>query len=188
MLHDRFGNALEEQAGDAQQLTEILAHHAERAFTLSSELEMEGPVFVNRAVRARDWALAMAERARTRQERELLESTLGIVRAAGAALPDGGGLEARAKVRLLEAQLLVMRANYAEADMTAAEAADDSFTVSLIPETLERTNIGAAGPGTNVNLEVDVLAKYVERLVASDHDRPDAGRRHQMRRLEGGAR
>ena len=51
--------------------------------------------------------------------------------------------------------------------LTVAEAADDSFTVSLIPETLERTNLGAAGSGTSVNLEVDVLAKYVERLVAS---------------------
>jgi riboflavin synthase len=41
-----------------------------------------------------------------------------------------------------------------------------SFTVSLIPETLERTNLGSAEPGAAVNLEVDVLAKYVERLVA----------------------
>src|SRR5712671_1768581 len=122
-LHDRFGRALEEQAGDAQQLTEILAHHAERTFTLSSELEMDGPVFLDRAVRARDWALAMAERARTRQERGLLESTLGIVRAAGATLPAGGGLEARAKVRLLEAQLLVMKADYTGAEHAAEEAA-----------------------------------------------------------------
>jgi riboflavin synthase len=41
----------------------------------------------------------------------------------------------------------------------------DSFAVSLIPETLERTNLGTAEAGTVVNLEVDVLAKYVERLV-----------------------
>ena len=40
------------------------------------------------------------------------------------------------------------------------------FEVSLIPETLERTNLGAAKPGGRVNQEVDVLAKYVERLVA----------------------
>jgi riboflavin synthase len=37
--------------------------------------------------------------------------------------------------------------------------------VSLIPETLERTTLGAATEGTPVNLEVDVLAKYVERLM-----------------------
>jgi riboflavin synthase len=41
-----------------------------------------------------------------------------------------------------------------------------SFTVSLIPETLQRTNLGAIEVGAIVNLEVDVLAKYVERLVA----------------------
>jgi riboflavin synthase len=42
---------------------------------------------------------------------------------------------------------------------------DDTFSVSLIPETLERTSLGFAQPGRVVNIEVDVLAKYVERLV-----------------------
>ncbi len=42
-----------------------------------------------------------------------------------------------------------------------------SFTVSLIPETLQRTNLGAAQAGTKVNLEVDVLAKYVEKLIGA---------------------
>jgi riboflavin synthase len=49
--------------------------------------------------------------------------------------------------------------------LTIADLDKASFTVSLIPETLERTNLGAAAAGTRVNLEVDVLAKYVERLV-----------------------
>ncbi len=49
--------------------------------------------------------------------------------------------------------------------LTVADLREGSFTVSLIPETLERTNLGAAAPGTQVNLEVDVLAKYVERLL-----------------------
>jgi riboflavin synthase len=47
--------------------------------------------------------------------------------------------------------------------VSAIDAA--SFSVSLIPETLERTTLGAAAPGRPVNLEVDVLAKYVEKLV-----------------------
>ena len=51
--------------------------------------------------------------------------------------------------------------------LTITEIDDTSFTVSLIPETLERTNLGAARPGTPVNLEVDVLAKYVEKLVGT---------------------
>ena len=49
--------------------------------------------------------------------------------------------------------------------LTVASVSPDTFAVSLIPETLERTNLGAAAPGTPVNLEVDVLAKYVEKLV-----------------------
>jgi riboflavin synthase len=49
--------------------------------------------------------------------------------------------------------------------LTVASVDDEGFTVSLIPETLERTTFGDAAPGRVVNLEVDVLAKYVEKLV-----------------------
>jgi riboflavin synthase len=48
--------------------------------------------------------------------------------------------------------------------LTVAEVDETGFSVSLIPETLERTTFGAAEPGRTVNLEVDVLAKYVEKL------------------------
>ena len=51
--------------------------------------------------------------------------------------------------------------------LTVAAVDDDGFSVALIPETLERTNLGSARPGTPVNLEVDVLAKYVEKLVGA---------------------
>jgi riboflavin synthase len=49
--------------------------------------------------------------------------------------------------------------------LTVADIDSESFTVSLIPETLQRTNLATAQPGTRVNLEVDVLAKYVEKLI-----------------------
>ncbi len=49
--------------------------------------------------------------------------------------------------------------------LTVTRVDGTSFDVSLIPETLERTNLGAAAPGVPVNLEVDILAKYVEKLV-----------------------
>ncbi len=52
--------------------------------------------------------------------------------------------------------------------LTVASIDEASFDVSLIPETLERTNLGTAAPGTPVNLEVDILAKYVEKLVRRD--------------------
>jgi riboflavin synthase len=50
--------------------------------------------------------------------------------------------------------------------LTVAAIGEDWFAVALIPETLERTTLGAADVGRPVNLEVDVLAKYVEKLVS----------------------
>jgi riboflavin synthase len=50
--------------------------------------------------------------------------------------------------------------------LTVSAVDDESFEVSLIPETLERTTLGGAEPGRTVNLEVDLLAKYVEKLHA----------------------
>ena len=51
--------------------------------------------------------------------------------------------------------------------LTVTSVDERGFGVSLIPETLERTNLGTAAPGRRVNLEVDVLAKYVEKLIAA---------------------
>jgi riboflavin synthase len=49
--------------------------------------------------------------------------------------------------------------------LTIAGLADGAFEVALIPHTLAETTLGTLGPGREVNLEVDVLAKYVERLL-----------------------
>ena len=49
--------------------------------------------------------------------------------------------------------------------LTIAAIGDESFTVSLIPTTLKRTTLGEKGIGAAVNLEVDVMAKYAERLL-----------------------
>ncbi|GAB2914473.1 riboflavin synthase [Streptomyces heilongjiangensis] len=51
--------------------------------------------------------------------------------------------------------------------LTVVEAGPDHFTVSLIPTTLDLTTLGRKQPGDPVNLEVDVIAKYVERLLGS---------------------
>lgn len=48
--------------------------------------------------------------------------------------------------------------------LTVADVDDHSFAIALIPETLQRTTLGEATPGDTVNLEVDVVAKYVEKL------------------------
>jgi riboflavin synthase len=49
--------------------------------------------------------------------------------------------------------------------LTVAELAADAFAVALVPHTLHATTLSDLAPGQEVNLEVDVLAKYVERLL-----------------------
>jgi riboflavin synthase len=51
--------------------------------------------------------------------------------------------------------------------LTVSRVDERTLDVSLIPETLERTTLGAAEPGRTVNLEVDIVAKYVEKLVGT---------------------
>lgn len=52
--------------------------------------------------------------------------------------------------------------------LTVVDAGPDFFTISLIPTTLALTTLGIKQPGDPVNLEVDVIAKYVERLLGAD--------------------
>jgi riboflavin synthase len=54
--------------------------------------------------------------------------------------------------------------------LTVVETTDDGFTVAVIPHTAAVTTLGTAGPGHRVNLEVDIMAKHVERLVAAHLD------------------
>lgn len=49
--------------------------------------------------------------------------------------------------------------------LTVVDAAPDSFSIAIIPHTAHHTTLGRKGPGATVNLEVDVVAKYVERLL-----------------------
>lgn len=58
--------------------------------------------------------------------------------------------------------------------LTVVDVAATTFSVDLIPTTLRLTTLGRKGVGEPVNLEVDVIAKYVEKLLP--HARPDAGR------------
>ncbi|HYM55128.1 MAG TPA: riboflavin synthase [Solirubrobacteraceae bacterium] len=58
--------------------------------------------------------------------------------------------------------------------LTVSALHEGGFAVSLIPETLERTNLGTVGEGSLVNIEVDVLAKHVERLMDAYPERSTA--------------
>jgi riboflavin synthase len=51
--------------------------------------------------------------------------------------------------------------------LTVVDALDDGFTVAIIPHTADVTTLGAKRPGDLVNLEVDVMAKYVEKLMSA---------------------
>jgi riboflavin synthase len=79
----------------------------------------------------------------------------GIARRLGVRAP--GGLE----------RYLVERGSVtvAGASLTVAGLDGDRFEVSLIPETLERTTLGTASEGKKLNIELDILARYVERLL-----------------------
>ncbi|MFH8795361.1 riboflavin synthase [Streptomyces sp. NPDC017941] len=56
--------------------------------------------------------------------------------------------------------------------LTVVDAGPDYFTVSLIPTTLALTTLGSKQPGDPVNLEVDIVAKYVERLLGARAEAP----------------
>jgi len=56
--------------------------------------------------------------------------------------------------------------------LTVASLADDHFDIAVIPKTWELTNFSSLSPGDAVNLEADVIAKYVERMLASQMQSP----------------
>jgi riboflavin synthase len=59
--------------------------------------------------------------------------------------------------------------------LTVASAGEDWIEVALIPETRERTNLGSLEPGRAINVECDVIARYVERMVSPYGDRVYSG-------------
>jgi riboflavin synthase len=91
----------------------------------------------------------------------------------GSATPDGAGSNVRVQAPPEVMRYVVEKGSIAVdgVSLTVAALDGDGFSVALIPETLERTNLTQADSGRRVNLEVDVLAKYVEKLV-----KPEASR------------
>jgi riboflavin synthase len=60
--------------------------------------------------------------------------------------------------------------------LTVNEVEGMSFQVNLIPHTLAATNLRQLGPGSRVNLEVDMVARYVERLLEDGAAAPAGGK------------
>jgi riboflavin synthase len=80
---------------------------------------------------------------------------------------EGGALDVRLEAPAAVLRYVVEKGSVTldGVSLTVTDVDDSGFGVSLIPETLERTNLAGAAPGRRVNLEVDILAKYVEKLV-----------------------
>jgi riboflavin synthase len=94
---------------------------------------------------------------------------LGHVDAVGrvlARVPEGQGARLTVSLPAEIAPLVAEKGSIAidGVSLTVARAGRDRFEVALIPETLARTTLGEAGPGTAVNLEADVVARHVARL------------------------
>jgi riboflavin synthase len=90
---------------------------------------------------------------------------VGVVRSVE---PEGEGRRIRVDVSPDVLRYCVEKGSIAVdgVSLTVAGLDDDGFAVALVPHTLAATTLGTLTPGDPVNLEVDVLAKYVERLVA----------------------
>jgi riboflavin synthase len=80
--------------------------------------------------------------------------------------PEGQGARLTVSLPVAIAPLVAEKGSIAVdgVSLTVASAGRDRFEVALIPETLARTTLGDAGPGSKVNLEADVLARHVARL------------------------
>ncbi len=98
----------------------------------------------------------------------------------------GAFAELRVKVQGNIAPWLVPKGSVAinGVSLTVASLETDTFTTVLIPETLARTNLGALGPGDAVNVETDLLGKYVVRRLAMFDDARDSSARLTIKRLE----
>jgi riboflavin synthase len=91
---------------------------------------------------------------------------VGAVRSAA---PEGEGLRLTVEAPAELLRYCVEKGSIAVegVSLTIAGLHDDAFEIALIPHTLAETTLASLAPGDPVNLEVDVLAKYVERLVAA---------------------
>jgi riboflavin synthase len=85
-----------------------------------------------------------------------------------ARMPEGQGARLTFRLPTEIAPLVAEKGSIAVdgVSLTVAAVTRDRFEVALIPDTLSRTTLGEAGPGTRVNLEADLMARHVARLLA----------------------
>ena len=110
--------------------------------------------------------LERAMTAATRFGGHVVQGHVDGVGTVSATKPDGNALVVSVEAPSALMRYMVPKGSIAldGVSLTLAEVREDGFDVWLIPETCERTRIGSAEVGMRVNLEVDILAKYVEKL------------------------
>jgi class 3 adenylate cyclase/tetratricopeptide (TPR) repeat protein len=127
-LHERFAAELERAVGDRRdEFAEVLAHHAERAFSFSADVRAHQEVLVPRARRALDWALALGDRGRRREDVGLLSPNAGVAAAAIAALGSEATPDEHAHVALLAAEDRRLSGDY----LPATAAFERSFQLAV---------------------------------------------------------
>ena len=112
--------------------------------------------------------LELAMRAGERLGGHIVQGHVDGVAAVVSASDDGFARRLRVALPSYLARYVIDKGSVALAgvSLTVAALGEDWLEVSLIPETLERTTLGAAAPGDELNVEVDLVAKYVERLLS----------------------
>ncbi len=152
-LHERFATALAAEAGDRQgEFAEILAHHAEQAFTLSAELRLPAEVLVPRALRAGTAAVALAERAQLRGDLTLMERFLATAERAAEISGDAGLRDRNAFLRV-RAHLLAGR--FDESRRAA---------ISALAAARDRGDIGRAAKIAQTLVQAESLSGVLEDL------------------------
>jgi class 3 adenylate cyclase/tetratricopeptide (TPR) repeat protein len=122
-LHQAFGAELERSVGDRRdEFAEVLAHHAERAFTLSVEVRSSRDVVEARARRALGWSLALGERGRRREDAGLIGPNAVVASAAIETLGDHATADERAQVALIVAEGRRIAADYPAAGVALDRA------------------------------------------------------------------
>jgi riboflavin synthase len=99
----------------------------------------------------------------------------GHVDAVGSVVAPAPGLCVRMPERLLHYIVEKGSVTVDGVSLTVVDVLDDGFTVAVIPHTAEVTTLGVRGPGDPVNLEVDVMAKYAERLLVGYRESASSG-------------
>jgi class 3 adenylate cyclase len=150
-LHELVAQRLETASADPRQFAEILAHHWDRALSLSLELRLDAGEVESRAKEALRWAFEMGRRARATGDVVALETALEIAHEAHDAAGSREN-EGTTRLALLEADLCVARGDYAAARQAAATAADAAQAsgdlLSLARARVVETEIAAfAGTG-----------------------------------------